>query len=170
MYNAFWKDKIKEFQTIDVRHLQGNFFEGLKKKAEDLAVGQGLHIVQSFEPYPLYAVMKGLGYERFTEKTGETEFHVYFYRTGNKCGEDDAVFKPLALLNYPMIDEELGRIAADFWKITWQSDNRTLSYETRLLLSLANATFACVVMSCFRCRRRLRHNHLWLTKRENGAN
>ena len=114
MNNISWKDKMKEFQTIDVRHLHGNFFEGLKKKAEDLAVGQGLHIVQSFEPYPLYAVMEGLGYEHFTEKTGETEFHAYFYRMGNKCREDDAAFKPLALLNYPMIDEELGRIAADF--------------------------------------------------------
>lgn len=71
MYNVFWKDKIKEFQTIDLRHLQGDFFDGLKKKAEDLAVGQGLHIVQSFEPYPLYAVMKGLGYERFTERTAK---------------------------------------------------------------------------------------------------
>lgn len=71
MNNISWKDKMKEFQTIDVRHLHGNFFEGLKKKAEDLAVGQGLHIVQSFEPYPLYAVMEGLGYEHFTEKTAK---------------------------------------------------------------------------------------------------
>ena len=142
MSNISWKDKMKEFQTIDVRHLHGNFFEGLKKKAESLAVGQGLHIVQNFEPYPLYAVMEGLGYERFTEKAGETEFHAYFYRTENKSGEDDAPFKPLALLNYPIIDEELGRIAADFWKTTWQSDKRTLSYETRLLLSLANAVGA----------------------------
>ena len=63
MNNISWKDKMKEFQTIDVRHLHGNFFEGLKKKAESLAVGQGLHIVQGFEPYPLYAVMEGLGYE-----------------------------------------------------------------------------------------------------------
>ena len=142
MSNISWKDKMKEFQTIDVRHLHGNFFEGLKKKAESLAVGQGLHIVQNFELYPLYAVMEGLGYERFTEKAGETEFQAYFYRTENKSGEDDAPFKPLALLNYPIIDEELGRIAADFWKTTWQSDKRTLSYETRLLLSLANAVGA----------------------------
>ena len=142
MSNISWKDKMKEFQTIDVRHLHGNFFEELKKKAESLAVGLGLHIVQNFELYPLYAVMEGLGYERFTEKAGETEFHAYFYRTENKSGEDDAPFKPLALLNYPIIDEELGRIAADFWKTTWQSDKRTLSYETRLLLSLANAVGA----------------------------
>ena len=49
---------------------------------------------------------------------------------------------PLALLNYPMIDEELGRIAADFWSLTWQSEKRTLPYEMRLLLSLANAVGA----------------------------
>lgn len=42
-----WKDKIQAFQTIDVRHLQGNFFEGLKKKAEALAVGDGLHIIMT---------------------------------------------------------------------------------------------------------------------------
>ena len=34
-----------------------------------------------------------------------------------------------------MIDEELGRIAADFWSLTWQSEKRTLPYEMRLLLS-----------------------------------
>ena len=28
-------------------------------------------------------------------------------------------FKPLALLNYPMIDEKLGQIAVDFWETTW---------------------------------------------------
>ena len=55
---------------------------------------------------------------------------------------EDTPFKPLALLNYPMIDEELGRIAADFWSLTWQSGKRTLPYETRLLLSLANAVRA----------------------------
>ena len=32
-----------------------------------------------------------------------------------KDGGEDTPFKVLALLNYPMIDEELGRIAADFW-------------------------------------------------------
>ena len=58
-----WKDKAQEFQTMDVRHIQGSFFEGLKKRAEALEVGEGLHIIQIFEPHPLYAVMEGLGYE-----------------------------------------------------------------------------------------------------------
>jgi len=57
-----WKDKAQGFQTMDVRHIQGSFFEGLKKRAEALEVGEGLHIIQTFEPHPLYAVMEGLGY------------------------------------------------------------------------------------------------------------
>ena len=55
-----WKDKAQGFQTMDVRHIQGSFFEGLKKRAEALEMGEGLHIIQTFEPHPLYAVMEGL--------------------------------------------------------------------------------------------------------------
>ena len=28
-----WKDKVSGFKTIDVRGIQGNFFQGLKKQA-----------------------------------------------------------------------------------------------------------------------------------------
>ena len=45
-----WKNKAQGFQTVDVRHIQGSFFEGLKKRAEALEVGEGLHIIQTFEP------------------------------------------------------------------------------------------------------------------------
>ena len=72
-----WKDKTQGFQTMDVRHIQGSFFEGLKKRAEALEVGEGLHIIQTFEPHPLYAVMEDLGYEHHTEQRGEAEFHVW---------------------------------------------------------------------------------------------
>ena len=34
-----WKNKAQGFQTVDVRHIQGSFFEGLKKRAEALEVG-----------------------------------------------------------------------------------------------------------------------------------
>ena len=137
-----WKDKAQGFQTMDVRHIQGSFFEGLRKRAEVLEVGEGLHIIQTFEPHPLYAVMEGLGYEHHTEQRGEAEFHVWFCRVENKEGDSSAPFKPLALLNYPMIDEKLGQIAVDFWETTWQSEKRVLPYETRLLLSLTNAVGA----------------------------
>ena len=92
-----WKNKAQGFQTVDVRHIQGSFFEGLKKRAEALKVGEGLHIIQTFEPHPLYAVMEGLGYEYHTEQRGEAEFHVWFCRVEKKEGDSSAPFKPLAL-------------------------------------------------------------------------
>ena len=42
-----WKEKISTFRTIDVRGIQGNFFQGLKKQAMQLPAGEGLEIVQS---------------------------------------------------------------------------------------------------------------------------
>lgn len=137
-----WKEKIDEFFVIDLRNIQGNFFEGLKKKAEQIEIGEGLHIIQSFEPFPLYEVMKELGYDHHVEKIKEGEYHVWFCRIKKTESKETIPFKPLALLNYPMIDEELGEIAMNFWKITWQSEKRVLSYNTRLLLSLTNAVGA----------------------------
>lgn len=137
-----WKDKKKDFFKVDVRHVQGNFFPGLQRRAMMLKAGEGIEVIQTFEPYPLYKEMDMLGYIHHTEKLAENEFHVWFYRTEEKEPEGSAPYRPLALLNYPMIDEDLGRIAADFWQATWQSEKRTLPYEMRLLLSLTNAVGA----------------------------
>ena len=46
------KDTVSGFKTIDVRGIQGNFFQGLKKQALTLPEGTGLEVVQSFESYP----------------------------------------------------------------------------------------------------------------------
>jgi len=137
-----WKDKTDSFKKVDVRGIQGNFFQGLKKQAMDLPVGEGMEVIQSFEPIPLYEVMEGLGYERQTEKKGDAEYHVYFYRTEKKVEEKDIPMRPAALTNMPLIDEKLGNIAVNFWDLTWNDDNRYLPYETRLLLSLTNAVGA----------------------------
>lgn len=137
-----WKDKKKDFFKVDVRHVQGNFFPGLQRRAMTLKAGEGIEVIQTFEPYPLYKEMDMLGYIHHTEKLAENEFHIWFYRTEEKEPEGSAPYRPLALLNYPMIDEDLGRIAADFWQATWQSEKRTLPYEMRLLLSLTNAVGA----------------------------
>ena len=137
-----WKDKKKDFFKVDVRHVQGNFFPGLQRRAMTLKAGEEIEVIQTFEPYPLYKEMDMLGYIHHTEKLAENEFHVWFYRTEEKEPEGSAPYRPLALLNYPMIDEDLGRIAADFWQATWQSEKRTLPYEMRLLLSLTNAVGA----------------------------
>lgn len=142
MSDITWKNRISGFHKMDVRHLQGNFFPAIQKKAAALDEGEGLEIIQTFEPHPLYGALEALGFEHYTEKTEDGAFHAYFYRTEKKEERETSPFRPLALLNYPMIDEELGSIAADFWNLTWNSEKRTLPYETRLLLSLANAVGA----------------------------
>ena len=75
-----WENKTGLFRKIDVRGIQGNFFQGIKKQAEKLPAGSGLEIIQSFDPIPLYEVMEDLGFEHYTEQKGDAEFHAYFYR------------------------------------------------------------------------------------------
>ena len=139
-----WNDKTKDFAAIDVRNAQGNFFPNIKKRAEGLHVGEGLTVIQTFEPKPLIGVMEGLGFEYHCEQVGPAEFHAQFYRVSGPTpeAEEAPAYSPLALLNYPMIDQELGQIAVNFWDLTWNDDKRYLSYETRLLLSLTNAVGA----------------------------
>ena len=137
-----WKDKTEGFKKIDMRGIQGNFFAGLKNQAMKLGVGEGMEVIQRFDPIPLYEVMEGLGFEHYTEQKGEAEFHAYFYRTQVKQEEKDIPMRPAALTNMPLIDEKLGNIAVNFWDLTWNNENRYLPYEIRLLLSLTNAVGA----------------------------
>lgn len=137
-----WKEKTGEFKTVDVRGVAGNFLEGLKKQAASLPAGKGIEVIQTFEPIPLYEVMEMLGYEHHTEKAGDAEYHAYFYRIEEKGNPEEAPERPAVITNYPMIDEKLGELAVEFWDLTWHSENRYLDYNTRLLLSLANAVGA----------------------------
>ena len=121
-----WKDKIDSFKQIDVRGIQGYFFQGIKKQATRLPAENGLEIIQSFDPIPLYEVMEGLGYEHFTEQKGPAEFHAYFYRAEVKRETKDIPMRPAALTNMPLIDENLGNIAVSFWDLTWNEENRHL--------------------------------------------
>ena len=131
-----WKDKTAEFKKIDVRGIAGNFLEGLKKQAVALPVGSGIEVVQNFEPIPLYDVMDILGYERHTEKVGETEFHAFFYRTEQKGSLEELPERPAVITNYPMIDEKLGELTVEFWDLTWRNDNRFLDYNIRTFCRL----------------------------------
>ena len=137
-----WQSKAADFRKIDVRGIQGNFFEGIRKQAARTEVGSGLEIIQSFEPIPLYEMMEGLGFEHYTEQTSGNEFHAYFYRTEQKKDNGDIPMRPAALTNMPLIDDELGKVAVQFWDMTWNDRKRYLPYEMRLLLSLTNAVGA----------------------------
>ena len=69
------KDWIKnkgKFVEFDVRSLKGNFLLAIVKKAKTISKGEGIAIVQNFEPIPLYNTMKNLGFEYHTEKKAES--------------------------------------------------------------------------------------------------
>ena len=75
-----WKDKIGTFEVLDVRGKKLDFFPALKAKTAALKNGEGLHIIQTFEPVPLYPVLALMGFEHHTEKVSGSEYHVWFYR------------------------------------------------------------------------------------------
>ena len=75
-----WKDKIGTFEVMDVRGKKMDFFPALIARAAALKNGAGLHIIQTFEPVPLYPVLVLMGFERHTEKVSGSEYHVWFYR------------------------------------------------------------------------------------------
>ena len=75
-----WKDKVGTFEVMDVRGKKMDFFPALKAKAAALKDGEGLHIIQTFEPVPLYPVLALMGFERHTEKVSSSEYHVWFCR------------------------------------------------------------------------------------------
>jgi len=141
-----WKNKRESFELMDVRKLSGNFLLTILKKADKVAVGDGICVVQSFEPIPLYSAMADLGFEYQSEKVSDDEYRVYFHRTEMKeasvPGGMNAPLKPLAILNLKEIDNALAETVVHFWDIVWGQENPAIEMKTRLLLSLANGVGA----------------------------
>ena len=70
--------KKEEFEVLDARQVEpGSFLPAVIEKAKAIPAEGGLHIIQSFEPVPLYSVLEGMGFEHeMIEEDGI--FHVYF--------------------------------------------------------------------------------------------
>ncbi len=141
-----WYKLKNQFDKLDVRKLTGNFLPGILKKAQDLEEGMGLHIIQSFEPIPLYSTLKELGFEYITDKISDVEYHVYFYRIkkidSTFPGGLDIPLKPTAIVNFNKIDPKLADNVVNFWNYIWGKGSPAISTQTRLLLSLANGVGA----------------------------
>lgn len=86
--------------------------------------------------------MTDRGFEYHVEAVQPHEYHIWFYRREAKAPSGKKPFGPAALLNFPIIDKNLGRIAVEFWDETWNDERHYLPYEMRLMLSLANAVGA----------------------------
>ncbi len=138
-----WEDKKEDFAVIDVRHLTGNFLPMILHRAQHVNLNQGICVVQTFEPKPLYSALRDLGFEHATEKVAEHEYRSYFYRTEMKEmtfeGGADMPFKPTAIVNYKTIDDGLASTIVDFWELIWGNENSAIDIKTKLLLSMSNA-------------------------------
>jgi len=138
-----WINKKESFEVVDVRKLMSNFLPILLKKAQNIPVGKGLCIIQSFEPIPLYSALADLGFDYITEKKSEREYRVYFYRLEERdvtyeTGAD-MPFKPTAIINYKKIDDLFASQVVNFWKYIWEKENPAIDLKTKLLLSMSNA-------------------------------
>ena len=140
-----WSDKKESFDVIDARTLKGNFLPMVLKKAEKLEVGSGLCIVQSFEPIPLYSVMKEMGFEHIIEKASDIEYRAYFCKIKNvepDASKMNVPFKPTAILNIKDIDPKLADIIVHFWELVWEPDTPSIDKRTKYLIGLSNAVGA----------------------------
>lgn len=140
-----WLDKKENFEVIDVRNGKGNFLNGLLEKGKSKNIGEGITIIQSFEPKPLYKTYENLGFEYEVEKTSEDEYRIYFFKVASKkenTSNDEMPFKPTSILNYKEIDNKLAETVVGFWEFIWEKENSAIDVKTKLLLSLANAVGA----------------------------
>ena len=141
-----WQNKKELFEVIDVRKLSGNFLPMVLKKANNVAIGDDICVIQSFEPIPLYSALADLGFEHITEKAADNEYHVYFYRAEQKKAATpagmDVPLKPTAIVNFKNIDDRLADILVNFWEMIWAREKPAIDQKTRYLLSLANGVGA----------------------------
>ncbi len=87
-------DKIT---ALDVRKDIGNGSDPLKKilaAAKQIKEDKVLMLINSFEPVPLYSVLKRKGLDHWTERK-DSEWRVYFFKSGrDKKGTDEKEFNP----------------------------------------------------------------------------
>ena len=64
--------------TIDGRGEHETFRDCITKAIENLKPNEGIHVIKDFEPFPMYKMMEGKGFDKYVEKVSDEEFHVYF--------------------------------------------------------------------------------------------
>lgn len=138
-----WENHKASFPVIDVRHLLTNFMPMILHKAQQVNLDNGICVIQTFEPKPLYSLLEDLGFEHTTKKISDHEYRVYAYRTEMKKisykSGGDMPFKPTAIVNYKAIDDILAGTVVDFWELIWDNKDAAIDLKTKLMLSMSNA-------------------------------
>jgi uncharacterized protein (DUF2249 family) len=103
-----------EYKTLDARQANpSEFLPTVTGKAQSIPKGKVLHIIQSFEPIPLYGVFGGMYFEHETVQGDEGEYHVYFYKTPTALSEAEAAKpKSLSAKMGGHLDQKLERVEA----------------------------------------------------------
>ncbi len=133
-----WMDNKDEFEIVDVRELRGNFLPLVQKKATALTVGQGLRIIQSFEPAPLYAVLGDMGFEHETVKVSDDEYHVYFHKTAVPVTQAPAAppLQPLGMLKFRQVDPVIADQLMKVWERVYQRQGAVIDQKNLYLIAL----------------------------------
>ncbi|KAA5539968.1 DUF2249 domain-containing protein [Adhaeribacter rhizoryzae] len=93
--------------TLDVREtLQAGQdpFKEIITAAEKLSKNQSMLIINTFEPVPLYAVLRKKGFTHYTDQTEENLVHTYFYRTDKP--ENNAISGPDFLNSFERLQQQ----------------------------------------------------------------
>lgn len=121
-----WHDKKESYEVLDGRGLAGDFLKTILEKAKKVRVGDGICVVQRFEPIPLYSTLEEIGFEHLTEKISNNEYRAYFYRAEDKdtAAAMETPLHPAALANLGKIDKTLGKTASQFWQLVRKGRSR----------------------------------------------
>jgi uncharacterized protein (DUF2249 family) len=71
---------------VDVRDVDGEPFGHIVSALESLPPGGDLLLVNSFEPEPLYSVLRERGFEYESRRVDADEWHVTVTHSGNSGG------------------------------------------------------------------------------------
>ncbi len=135
-----WLKQKENFFVFDVRALKGNFLLAILKKAKNIAVGEGIKIIQNFEPIPLYSTMENIGFEYHTERIQNDIYASYFYRTEIiEANDTELPLKPIVMPRYADIDNTIADLTVNFWNNIWNKPKPAIELKTKFLLSLSNA-------------------------------
>ncbi len=74
-----WMDTVRQFILFDVRERNDYFFPEVIKRLRELQPHQALTVINSFDPVPLKNSAEELGFEHYTEKKSDYEYHVHFH-------------------------------------------------------------------------------------------
>jgi uncharacterized protein (DUF2249 family) len=92
-----WARTARVSVDLDVRplHERGEEpFGAIMSAVREIAPGEILRLRNSFEPVPLYEVLRMRGFEHVTRQQGDDDWEILFYNTGEKAAKKAAAKQP----------------------------------------------------------------------------